>query len=79
MKQQTLAMAAKYETGFKQHLRPTWRDEFLDTMDRIVPWAELCVVIEQHYPKLGNAPRLDLNICCTSTLSSTGLIWPELT
>jgi IS5 family transposase len=25
-------------------------------MDRIVPWAELCAVIEPHYPKRGNGP-----------------------
>src|SRR4030066_391393 len=54
MKQQTLAMAAEHETGFEQHRRPTRRDEFLDTMNRIVPWAELCTVIEPHYPKRGN-------------------------
>jgi transposase, IS5 family len=54
MKQQTLAMAAKYETGFEQRRRPTRRDEFLDTMNRIVPWADLCAVIEPHYPKRGN-------------------------
>ena len=54
MKQQTLAMAAHHETGFEQHRRPTRRDEFLDTMNRIVPRAELCAVIEPHYPKRGN-------------------------
>lgn len=54
MKQQTLAMAAKPETGFEQHRRPTRRDEFLDTMNRIVPWSELCAVIEPYYPKRGN-------------------------
>jgi len=54
MKQQTLAMTAEHETGFEQHRRPTRRDEFLDTMNRIVPWAELCTVIEPHYPKRGN-------------------------
>lgn len=54
MKQQTLAMAAEHETGFEQHRRPTRRDEFLDKMNRIVPWAGLCAVIEPHYPKRGN-------------------------
>lgn len=54
MRQQTLAMAAKHETGFEQHRRPTRRDEFLDTMNSIVPWAELCAVIEPYYPKRGN-------------------------
>ncbi|CAH2905024.1 MAG: Mobile element protein, partial [uncultured Paraburkholderia sp.] len=32
----------------------TRRDEFLDTMNAIVPWGELCAVIEPHYPKRGN-------------------------
>ena len=54
MKQQTLAMAEKHATGFEPHRRPTRRDEFLDTMNRIVPWADLCAVIEPHYPKRGN-------------------------
>jgi len=54
MKQKTLAMAADQGAGFEQHRRPTRRDEFLDTMNRIVPWAELCAVIEPHYPKRGN-------------------------
>lgn len=54
MKQQTLAMAAKRPTGFEQHRRPTRRDEFLGTMNRIAPWVELCAVIEPHYPKRGN-------------------------
>lgn len=54
MKQQTLAMAENHKTGFEQHRRPTRRDEFLDTMNRIVPWADLCAVIEPHYPKRGN-------------------------
>jgi IS5 family transposase len=53
MKQQTLAMAADHAAGFEQFRRPTRRDQFLATMDAIVPWAELCVVIEPHYPKAG--------------------------
>jgi IS5 family transposase len=54
MKQQTLAMAADQNDGFERYRRPTKRDEFLATMDSIVPWAELCAVIEPHYPKAGN-------------------------
>ncbi len=54
MKQPILAMVAKYETGFEQHRRPTRRDEFLGTMNRIISWADLCAVIEPHYPKRGN-------------------------
>jgi IS5 family transposase len=51
MKQQTLAMAADQGAGFEQYRRPTKRDVFLQTMDEIVPWAQLCEVIEPHYPK----------------------------
>ena len=54
MKQQTLAMAANHSESFERYRRPTRRDEFLATMDRIVPWTEVCAVIEPHYPKVGN-------------------------
>jgi len=53
MKQQTLAMAADQAAGFEQHRRPTRRDVFLATMEQLVPWAELCAVIEPHYSKPG--------------------------
>ncbi len=52
MKQQTLAMAA--DQNFEHYRKPTRRDEFLKTMEAIVPWAALCAVIEPHYPKAGN-------------------------
>ncbi|MDP2256530.1 MAG: IS5 family transposase [Polaromonas sp.] len=54
MKQQTLAMAADQGTGFEHYRKPTRREEFLKTMQAIVPWAALCEVIEPHYPKAGN-------------------------
>ncbi len=54
MKQQTLAMAADQGAGFEQHRRPTRREEFLATMNEIVPWTDLCAVIEPYYPKKGN-------------------------
>ena len=54
MKQQTLAVAADQEAGFEQYRRPTRRDVFLATMEEVVPWQELCAVIEPHYPKAGN-------------------------
>ena len=53
MKQQTLAMAAD-QSGYEQHRRPTRREEFLATMEAIVPWSALCEVIEPYYPKAGN-------------------------
>jgi IS5 family transposase len=54
MKQQSLAMAADQGSGFEQHRKPTRREEFLKTMQAIVPWAALCEVIEPYYPKAGN-------------------------
>ena len=54
MKQQTLAMAADQGAGFETHRKRTQRDEFLDTMNAIGPWTQLCTVIEPHYPKRGN-------------------------
>lgn len=58
MKQQTLAMA---QEGFEQYRKPTRRDQFLETMERIVPWEALCAVVEPFYPKPGNGrPPLGL-------------------
>jgi IS5 family transposase len=39
MKQQTLAMAA--DQGFERHRKPTRRDAFLETMNRVVSWDAL--------------------------------------
>jgi transposase, IS5 family len=54
MKQQTLAMAADQEAAFANYGKATRRDEFLKTMELIVPWKELFDVIEPFYPKAGN-------------------------
>ena len=54
MKQQTLAMAADQNAQYEQYRKPTRRDMFLETMERIVPWEALCSVIEPYYPKAGN-------------------------
>src|SRR5260370_3327080 len=50
MKQRTLAMM----TGFKQYTRKTRRAIFLEEMEQVVPWRELCGLVEPHYPKPGN-------------------------
>jgi transposase, IS5 family len=50
MKQMTLATG----TGFELHARPTRKAEFLAKMESLMPWAELCALIEPHYPKAGN-------------------------
>ena len=49
MKQMTLTT-----TGFEKHARPTRKAEFLAEMERLMPWAALCALIEPHYPKAGN-------------------------
>ena len=54
MKQQTLAMATDQNAAYEKYRKPTKRDTFLAAMDQIVPWADLCSVIEPHYPKVGN-------------------------
>lgn len=52
MTQQTLAMVQ--DQGFEACRKPTRRDRFLETMNRIVPWQALCAVVEPYYPKRGN-------------------------
>ena len=54
MKQQTLAMAVDQNAEYERYRRPTKRDAFLSTMEQIVPWEQLCSVIEPYYPKAGN-------------------------
>lgn len=41
-------------TGFEKHARATRKAEFLAEMERLMPWAEICALIEPHYPKVGN-------------------------
>ena len=47
-------MAADAQSGFEQHRKPTRRDEFLKTMEALVPWSALCQEIAPFYPKAGN-------------------------
>ena len=61
MQQKTFAMAADQGAGYEQYRRPTKRDVFLQTMDAIVPWAQLCEVIAPHYAKgTGGRPPIGL-------------------
>src|SRR5271169_1938679 len=50
MKQRTLAMM----TGFERYTKKTKRALFLEEMEQVVPWRELCALIEPHYPKAGS-------------------------
>ncbi len=49
MRQATLANA-----GFERYGKTTRRAAFLAEMERVVPWRELCALIEPVYPKPGN-------------------------
>jgi transposase, IS5 family len=64
MKKQTppqqlgLAMSEDRQASFSRTAsRRTKREVFLETMDALVPWAQLESVIEPHYPKAGNGRR----------------------
>jgi IS5 family transposase len=40
--------------SFEKYGRKSKREQFLETMDNIIPWGELNALIEPHYPKAGN-------------------------
>lgn len=52
MRQQTFA-----EGAFERYRKPTRRELFLAEMDKVIPWRELCEVIEPFYPKPEAAGR----------------------
>ena len=41
-------------TGFEKYSKTTRREKFLAEMERVVPWAEVCALIEPVYPKPGS-------------------------
>ena len=50
-------------SGFEKYAKRTRRAQFLAEMDRVVPWAELCALIEPVYPKAGDGrPPIDLEL-----------------
>ena len=48
-KQRTLAILS----GFGRYTRKT-RGGILEEMEQVVPWRELCALVEPHYPQPGN-------------------------
>ena len=50
MKQQTLAA----QSGFERYGKKTRREQFLEEMDQVVPWAEQDAPMRLHYPKVEN-------------------------
>ena len=57
MHQQTFA-----EVTFEQYRKPTRREQFLNEMHRVVPWADLVAVIEPVYPKADGPGRPPVGI-----------------
>ena len=53
-------------TGFERYTKKTRRAAFLEEMEQVVPWAELCALIEPHYPEAGNGrpPVGGWSACC---------------
>lgn len=51
MTQKTLSAGS-----FDRYSKTTRRAAFLAEMDRVVPWATLCALIEPVYPKAGERP-----------------------
>ena len=46
------------EAGFERYRKTTRREQFLSEMEQVVPWGELCALVEPVYPKrTGGAGR----------------------
>lgn len=41
-------------TSFEKYAKTTRRAQFLSEMNRVIPWGELCALIDPVYPKAGN-------------------------
>ena len=39
------------QAGFDVYRKPTRKEKFLQTMERVIPWEELVAEIEPYYPK----------------------------
>jgi len=57
MKQQSLEA-----TGFEKYRKQTRKEKFLGEMEQIIPWKELCEVIEPYYPKPQGAGRKPIGL-----------------
>jgi len=56
MKQMSFSVPGQ-RSGFERHGRSTRKSEFLSKMEKLVPWAEFCALIEPFYPKAGKGRR----------------------
>jgi transposase, IS5 family len=59
VRQQTLAA----QNGFERYRKKTRREQFLEEMDQVVPWAEVEGLVRPHYPKGENGrPPVGLSV-----------------
>src|SRR5215813_600513 len=70
MKQLTLAVV-----GFERYAKRTRRAIFLAEMERVVPWPELCRLIEPVYPK-GQWPPADWGRADAAHLLPAAMVQP---
>ena len=43
-----------FTQAYRKDTKKTRRAAFLEEMEQVAPWRELCALIEPHYPKAGN-------------------------
>lgn len=61
--------------GFERYRKPTRREQFLTEMEQVVPWAQLCQMIDPFYPKAGNGrPPVGLERMLCITFFNTGSV-----
>jgi IS5 family transposase len=59
MKQRTLAE----QNGFERYGKKTRREQFLEQMEKVVPWSELEALVRPYYPKGENGrPPVGLSV-----------------
>jgi transposase, IS5 family len=69
MRQMTLA----HQAEFQRYSKKTRREQFLEEMDAVVPWAELMALVEPHYAKGERAAsQRGLRSCLGSISCSSG-------
>ena len=60
-------------TGFERYTKKTRRAIFLEEMEQVVPWRELCVLIDRIIPNQGmDGRRWEWNECCGFSFCSSG-------
>jgi IS5 family transposase len=45
------------QSSFEKYGRKSKREQFLDEMNKVVPWSRLLALAEPHYPKAANGRR----------------------